>query len=57
MGAPADTRPPAEKYASELAQIKEMGFTDEATILQLLQQCNGNVNIVMERLFSGLGNN
>lgn len=48
-GAPVDTRPPKEKYASELAQIKEMGFTDEDTILQLLQQSQGNVNIVMER--------
>ena len=33
---PADTRPPREKYASELAQIKEMGFTDEETILGML---------------------
>ena len=33
---PADTRPPREKYASELAQIKEMGFTDEETILSML---------------------
>ena len=30
-GAPADTRPPAERYASELQQLKEMGFVDEAT--------------------------
>lgn len=33
----ADSRPPREKYASELAQIKEMGFTDEETILNMLQ--------------------
>ena len=32
-GAAADTRPPREKYASELAQVKEMGFNDEETIL------------------------
>ena len=32
-GAPADTRPPREKYADQLAQIKEMGFNDEDTIL------------------------
>ncbi len=31
--APADTRPPREKYASELQQLKEMGFTDEDTCL------------------------
>ena len=52
---PADTRPPREKYASELAQIKEMGFTDEETILGMLAQCQGNVNLVIERLFAGLG--
>jgi hypothetical protein len=28
-----DTRPPREKYATELAQIKEMGFNDEELIL------------------------
>ena len=30
-----------------------MGFTDEETILRLLEQCNGNVAIVMDRLFAG----
>jgi len=35
--APADTRTPREKYATELAQIKEMGFSDEETILQMLE--------------------
>ena len=52
---PADTRPPREKYANELVQIKEMGFTDEETILKMLQECQGNVNLVIERLFAGLG--
>lgn len=32
-GAPADTRPPREKYATQLQQIKEMGFNDEDAIL------------------------
>jgi ubiquilin len=49
-----DTRPPREKYASELAQIKEMGFNDEELILQMLKQTNGNVNLALERLFSSL---
>ena len=31
--APADTRPPREKYATQLQQIKEMGFNDEDAIL------------------------
>ena len=28
-GAPTDSRPPAERFANELNQLKEMGFTDE----------------------------
>lgn len=31
--AAADTRPPREKYAEQLKQIKEMGFNDEDAIL------------------------
>ena len=31
--AAADTRPPREKYAEQLTQIKEMGFNDEDAIL------------------------
>jgi hypothetical protein len=30
-----------------------MGFTDEETILQMLEQAGGNVNVVLDRLFSG----
>ena len=33
QAAPADTRTPREKYATQLLQIKEMGFHDEETIL------------------------
>ena len=53
----ADTRTPREKYATQLQQIKEMGFNDEEVILQILQQTNGNVNLALENLFSSLGNN
>lgn len=53
--APADTRPPRERFAAELAQVKEMGFHDEETILQMLVQCNGNVSLALERLFTLLG--
>ncbi len=58
-GAPAqaDTRPPRERFATQLQQIKEMGFHDEETILQILAQTNGNVNLAMEILFSSLGGN
>ncbi len=55
--APADTRTPREKYATQLTQIKEMGFLDEEVILQMLEKTNGNVNLALENLFSSLGNN
>ena len=47
----ATTEDPKVKYATELAQIKEMGFSDEAKIVQVLQQTNGNVALALERLF------
>ena len=53
----ADNRTPREKYATQLQQIKEMGFNDEEVILQILQQTNGNVNLALENLFSSLGGN
>jgi ubiquilin len=58
-GAPAqaDTRPPRERFATQLQQIKEMGFHDEETILQILTQTDGNVNLTMQSLFSSLGGN
>ena len=51
FGAPVSNSPPRELYATQLAQVKEMGFSDEETILQILVQCNGNVNLTIERLF------
>ena len=50
-GAAADTRPPKEKYAEQIAQIKEMGFQDEDAIAQILEQTGGNVQLALERLF------
>ena len=49
--AQADTRPLSERYADQLKQIKDMGFNDDETILAMLEQANGNVNLVLERLF------
>ena len=46
---------PKEKYASQIAQLKEMGFLDESTLIQVLKQTNGNVNMALEILFSQLG--
>ncbi len=55
--AQVDSRPPREKYATQLQQIKEMGFMDEEVILQMLVRTNGNVNLALENLFSQLGGN
>ena len=52
---PVDSRPAREKYATQLQQIKEMGFNDEDVILQMLERTNGNVQIALENLFSQLG--
>jgi ubiquilin len=49
--ASTDTRPPKEKYAEQIAQIKEMGFNDEDAIAQILEQTGGNVQLALERLF------
>jgi ubiquilin len=53
--AAADTRPPREKYAEQLQQIKEMGFIDEDVILEMLVKTNGNVQLALENLFSQIG--
>jgi ubiquilin len=40
-------------YASQLAQMKDMGFFDEAQNIRVLQQCMGNVSAAIERLLAG----
>ena len=45
--------PPEEMYASQLAQMKDMGFFDEAQNIRVLQQCMGNVSAAIERLLAG----
>ena len=37
--------------------MKEMGFSDEATNLDMLKQTNGNAQIAIERLLGMFGNN
>ena len=45
--------PPATRFASQLTQLEGMGFTDTNRNLVVLQQCNGNVNMAVERLLGG----
>ncbi len=53
--ASSDTRPAREKYATQLEQVKEMGFNDEEVILKILEQTNGSVQLALEVLFQQLG--
>lgn len=41
--APADTRPPEERYADQLAQLNEMGFHDFDQNVAALRRSGGNV--------------
>jgi hypothetical protein len=43
---------PAKDYSEQLQQIKEMGFTDEAVILSILESNGGNVERTLNTLFS-----
>ena len=44
-----------QKYASEIQQLKDMGFCNEDTNVTVLQQTNGNVEAAVERLLTMLG--
>ena len=52
-GPAASTEPPETLYASQLAQLKDMGFFDEAQNIRALQATMGNVSAAIERLLSG----
>merc|ERR1719356_550680 len=41
---PADTRPPEERFATQVQQLESMGFPDKHSNLQALSQSNGDVN-------------
>jgi len=44
--------PPAERFASQLVQLQEMGFVDGEANLRALIATGGNVNAAVERLLS-----
>eukprot|EP01116_Phalansterium_solitarium_P014434 TRINITY_DN320_c0_g1_i2.p1 TRINITY_DN320_c0_g1~~TRINITY_DN320_c0_g1_i2.p1 ORF type:complete len:539 (+),score=186.45 TRINITY_DN320_c0_g1_i2:500-2116(+) len=50
----AAQQPPAERYASQNAALLEMGFTDQDANLRALVATQGNVQLAVERLLSGL---
>ncbi|KAI7734673.1 hypothetical protein M8C21_009091 [Ambrosia artemisiifolia] len=56
FGAPNNSNvPPEELYATQLAQLQEMGFFDTRENLQALTATRGNVHAAVERLLGNLG--
>jgi ubiquilin len=50
---PADTRPPAERYAAQLVQMREMGFDNETQSIAALSATGGSVQLAIERILDG----
>ena len=40
-----------EKYKNQIAQIKDMGIDDEEKIIEVLKQCDGNVQYALNKFF------
>lgn len=51
--APADTRPPEERYADQLSQLNEMGFFDFDQNVAALRRSGGNVQGAVNFLLGG----
>ena len=55
IGAPAPAsgvpaQPPAERFAAQLRQLRDMGFYDEEAAIAALTATHGNVQLALERL-------
>ena len=50
---PADTRPPEERYESQLRQLNDMGFYEFERNVQALRRSGGSVQGAVEALLSG----
>jgi len=50
---PADSRPPEERYASQLQQLNDMGFYEFDRNVRALRMAGGNVQGAIEHLLSG----
>lgn len=51
--APADNRPPEERYADQLRQLNDMGFYEFERNVQALRRSGGSVQGAVEFLLSG----
>jgi len=53
--APADTRPPEERFAQQLEQLQSMGFTNASQNVRALLATGGNVHSAVEYILNGGG--
>ncbi|KAJ2921852.1 hypothetical protein H1R20_g15249, partial [Candolleomyces eurysporus] len=53
--APADTRPPEERFQVQLQQLQDMGFTNASQNVRALLATGGNVHAAIEYILSGGG--
>ncbi|CDK27841.1 unnamed protein product [Kuraishia capsulata CBS 1993] len=51
--APADTRPPEERYESQLRQLNDMGFSDFERNVRALRRSGGSVQGALDALLNG----
>jgi ubiquilin len=51
--APADSRPPEERYEDQLRQLNDMGFFEFERNVQALRRSGGSVQGAIEFLLSG----
>lgn len=52
---PADTRPPEERFQTQLQQLSEMGFTNASQNVRALLATGGNVQAAIEYILGGGG--
>lgn len=50
---PEDSRPPEERYATQLGQLNDMGFVEYDRNIAALQRSGGNVHSAIEMLLNG----
>lgn len=53
--APADSRPPEERFQVQLQQLQDMGFTNASQNVRALLATGGNVHSAIEYILSGGG--
>ncbi|KAH8099819.1 hypothetical protein BXZ70DRAFT_1008799 [Cristinia sonorae] len=53
--APADTRPPEERFQVQLQQLQDMGFTNASQNVRALLATGGNVHAAIEYILGGGG--